>query len=118
MKLVLLRNCSNLVYLSEHLEASESIQCIRSISLAFGLSSLLPSVQLCHSISLSSSISSFISRLSINYLSGNFPTPLQYPLSIPAAGPYTCFLPSHVMGGQRPSIKYVTLEGGRESKKV
>src|SRR6218665_934405 len=39
---------SRLSRLSEHFEASESISPIRSISLAFGLSSLLPPVRVCH----------------------------------------------------------------------
>src|SRR6218665_3833740 len=39
---------SRLSRLSEHFEASESILYIRSISLDFGLYSLLPSVHLCH----------------------------------------------------------------------
>src|SRR6218665_1016113 len=39
---------SRLSRLSEHFEASESISPIRSISLAFDLSSLLPPVRVCH----------------------------------------------------------------------
>src|SRR6218665_759991 len=57
---------SSLSRLSEHFEASGSISPFRSISLAFGPSSLLPPVRVCH-YALSSSIFPFLFRLSLHY---------------------------------------------------
>src|SRR6218665_2970233 len=55
---------SRLSRLSEHFEASESISPIRFINLAFGLSSCLPPVRVCH---YACHLRSFLFRLSLNY---------------------------------------------------
>src|SRR6218665_1271928 len=98
--------------LSEHFEASESISPIRSINLAFGLSSLRPPVRVCHC---ACHLRSFLFRLSLNYHyapspSVRSPTFLQHSyLSHSAAGPTFVLSPSHVRG--RLVGKYLKAQG-------